>query len=55
MLQVSVERALQLQGGMTGLEISLAKVGVATCSSSQELVNEDRAMPNRNPANTDLQ
>ena len=49
MLQVSVEHVLQLQGGMVGLEISPAKVGIAI-HSSQKLVDVDRAMQNFDPA-----
>lgn len=49
MLQVSVEHILQLQGSMMGLEISLAKVGIAM-HCSQKLADVDRAMQNLNPA-----
>lgn len=48
-LQVSVEHVLQLQGRVMGLEISLAKVGIAM-SCSQKLVDVDRAMQNHNRA-----
>lgn len=41
MLQVSVEHVLQLQGDIVGLEISLAKGGIAM-RCSQKLVDVDR-------------